>query len=124
MGKLIDYINDNYDFAVEYERYTGKSCPTRKGYCLWHHNVNTPAGAYYKDSNRFRCFVCGRTYGVYDLWQLFDPDRIDEVKSSVILTDTETPNRRRVKVVRVLRDRPLCDIYRQILTENDIATVQ
>ena len=100
MGKIIDYINNNLDIDQEYQRIFSRKIPTGKMYCLWHDNTNTPAAKRY--GNVIHCFSCGKNYTVYDLLKKYDPKRIEEIKSSIII---DTTQQSREKVPRVEIDR-------------------
>lgn len=84
MGRLIDYINSNLDIDSEYYTIFRKHIPQGKMFCPFHSNTNTPAAKRY--GNVIHCFgVCNKSYSVYDLLSKFNPDRINEIKSTIII---------------------------------------
>jgi len=86
MGKIIDYINNNLDIGVEYQAIFGREIPNGKFSCPFHTNVNTPSAKRY--GNGIRCFGhCQRWYSVYDLLKRFNPERINEVASSILIEE-------------------------------------
>lgn len=124
MSKLIDYINHNYSFEQEYTRLLGKQIYSRKVFCPnpLHRNENTAAAAYYKDSNTCYCFVCHRSFGVYDLWSFYDKKSIEDLKASMVVPESQSTSAHRIiKAVKVDRAQPLSSIYSQILKENNIS---
>lgn len=86
MGKLIDYINSLPLENAWYEIF-GYSLPVNKFSCPnpeHKHASNTPSCKVY--GNKFKCFgQCNRMFGVYDLYKWFMPERIEEIKSTVVL---------------------------------------
>lgn len=89
MGKIIDYINNNLDIGVEYQNIFGREMPKGKFFCPFHSNVNTPSAKRY--GNGIRCFGhCQRWYSVYDLLKQFNPGRINEIASSVVMEETQS----------------------------------
>lgn len=107
MGKVVDYINQNLSLQDEYERIFNKKMPSGKFICPnpSHRHVSmTPSCKAY--GNVFKCFgQCNRVFGVYDLLKWYDPDRINEVKSSMVLSSAVTT--RNEPLVKVKVDRTL-----------------
>lgn len=85
MGRVKDYI-DGMSFADEYYRVFGRKVYGHI-YCPFHKNDNTPAAKYYEDTNNCYCFVCKRFYGTYDLMKSYEPERIEEIKGSIVIDD-------------------------------------
>lgn len=122
MSKVSRYINDNLNFADEYFAIFGKKLHDYgKCFCPFHHNVNTPAAKYYKDSNSLYCYSCKCSYSVYDLLRSFNPSRIDEIASSQVLPEVETKVCIGLRpFVDVDRSLPIGDIIKQILNDTVI----
>lgn len=100
MGKIIDYINEQPLGEVWRELF-GYEIPTGKFTCpnpLHQHKSNTPSCKVY--GNKFKCFgQCNRMFGVYDLLKWYDPGKINEYKSKVVMTE---PTRRRQERIKKL----------------------
>lgn len=79
-----NYINHTYSLSETWENIFGTP-PREVGneFCPFHVNTNTPAGKVY--GNFFRCFVCDRTYGVFDLLYRFDRRRLESLAQTVML---------------------------------------
>lgn len=106
MNKLIDYINKNLSLEDEYFRIFGRHLNSSKFRCpnpMHQHKNNTPSCKMY--GNVFKCFgQCNRVFGVYDLLKWYNPERINEIKSSVILEDAQI-NVKSEPIVKVSVDR-------------------
>lgn len=89
MGKLIDYINSMSLEDVWYEVF-GYQLPINKFSCPnpeHQHSSNTPSCKVY--GNRFKCFgQCNRMFGPYDLYKWYAPERIREIKGSLVIPQT------------------------------------
>lgn len=104
MGKVIDYIN-SLSIRDEYYRIFGKRIPEGKMYCCFHNNTNTPSAKCY--GNHIHCFSCNKNYGTYDLLKKYDPQRIDDLKSSAVMeTEQESPHDR-IKIKSIDRSKPI-----------------
>ncbi len=114
MGKLVDYINNNCDFRDEYQRIFGKQLGYAKVFCPFHSNHNTPAAKVY--GNTLKCFgVCNRVYTVYDLLKKFDPDRINEIKASVVLPEVEQKEVFKITIKPIDRSKSIKSIIESLL---------
>jgi len=102
MNKVRNYIDTNFDIQEEYFAIFNKSVPIGKMFCPFHVNNNTPAAKRY--DNHIHCFSCNRSYGVYDLLNKYNPNRIKEISSSQIF-DSLKPVLNSEKPVRVNIDR-------------------
>lgn len=98
MDKLIEYVNTNLVFREEYEEIYGRPPGMGKIFCPFHHNVNTPAAKVY--GNNLKCFSCNRLFSVYDLLKKHNPEKLERLKSTVIIPE-ETVSK--VPKKRVLR---------------------
>ena len=116
MGKLIDYINKNLSLEDEYKMIFGREIPSGKFICPnpGHSHVNhTPSCKAY--GNVFKCFgQCNRVFGVYDLLKWYNPKRIDEIKSSIIIEETVDNSVAEIIKVEVDRSQSLSHILFKI----------
>lgn len=94
--EFIDYVND-LSIRDEYFNTFGTTLPTGKFFCLWHHNVNTPAAKVY--GNHIKCFSCNRNYTTFDLLRDFNPDRLEHLSRTVLL-NVRTPVSRTPLVIK------------------------
>lgn len=85
MNKLANYVNNTLDIRAEYERIFQKKIPSGKMFCPFHNNVNTPAAKCY--GNVIHCFVCDKSYTVYDLLSMYDSSYLKTINETVILAD-------------------------------------
>lgn len=103
MHKVIEYINSSCDIGDEYKRLFGRDMPSSKFSCPnpeHVHSNNTPSCKRY--GNAFKCFgQCNRVFGVYDLLKWYDPKRIDELKSKVIITVQPRNQKKQIEKVDV-----------------------
>lgn len=115
MSKLISYINENYDIGDEYYQIFGKSLPSGKFFCPFHDNKNTPSAKRY--GNVIHCFgACGRSFSVYDLLKRFNPNRIEEIKSSTLISvSPQSQKSNFMQIKHIDRDKSIDDIIRDIL---------
>lgn len=75
-------INNSLNFCEEYFNIFNKPLPLGKCFCVFHDNTHTPAAKVY--GNVMHCFVCNRSYTVYDLLKKYNPLRLEEVKSQCV----------------------------------------
>lgn len=111
MNKLIYYINNNLDIAEEYANIFGKRIPQSKMFCPFHHNTDTPAAKRY--GNIIKCFSCNKAYSVYDLLLKYAPERIKQVKETVIIEE-EVIYSKSVKLINLDRSLPLPTLIKTI----------
>jgi len=115
MGKVQDYIN-GLPFADEYYRIFGKRVSYGHIFCPFHANDNTPAAKYYTDTNNCYCFVCKRFYGTYDLMKRYEPERIEEIKGSIIIEDRPMEVKSKGSVfIQIDRDKDISEIVKDII---------
>ena len=89
MSRLRDIVNNTFSIREAYELSLGRTPPSGKCYCPFHHNTNTPAAKVYQ--TRMVCFSeCNRSYDAYDFLIKFRPDLVEKVKSEHVY-QTETP---------------------------------
>lgn len=117
MGKIIDYINENLDLRDEYYRIFNRHLPNGKFICPnpeHQHTSNTPSCKAY--GNGFKCFgQCNRFFGVYDLLKWYDPSRINEVKSTIVVPQSSHKSSAELlSKVSVDRNKSLTDILTDI----------
>lgn len=114
MNKVINYINTNLSIDDEYYDIFGKQIPQGKMFCPFHDNINTPAAKRY--GNVIHCFSCNKTYSVYDLLRKYHPERITEIKSSLIIDDVEDYSKKSDYLVKQIdRSKSIDVIIRSIL---------
>ena len=103
MNKLVNYVNSNFDIREVYYEIFGKHIPSGKMFCPNpnHNNVNTPAAKCY--GNIIHCFSCNKAYTVYDLFKWYKPEKLNEIKSTVIL-DSQS-NSKNTKYPKIKIDR-------------------
>lgn len=115
MSKVSEHINKTLDIAEEYYAIFGKPIPPGKMYCCFHDNKNTPAAKRY--GNVIHCFSCGKSYTVYDLLSRFNPSRIEEIKSSVLLEDVNISKPQTLlRRITIDRNKSIEEILKQILS--------
>lgn len=116
MGKLINWINSNLSLQDEYFRIFHRDLSNGKFLCpnpLHKHSSNTPSCKVY--GNVFKCFgQCNRVFGVYDLLKWYNPERIEEIKSTVVVTETPVKEKFSIKKIKVDRSDPLKKILYDI----------
>lgn len=116
MSKVRDYINENISIADVYFEHYNRSIPVGKLFCPFHANTDTPAAKRY--GNHIHCFTCKRNYTVYDFLFKFNPIRIKEIKSSVIMDEVRTTNKPYFyKNIKVSRDLPIKKVLDSILNQ-------
>lgn len=117
---LIEYINQNLSIDEEYYEVFAKQLPNGKMFCPFHDNHNTPAAKKY--GNGIKCFgQCNRYFSVYDFIKRFNPNKINEVKQSVLLPRTleESSKIKRIPVISSIdRNLPIQQIVQQICNLN------
>lgn len=121
MGKVRDYIN-SLPFDEEYYAIFGHRVSLGHIYCPFHTNTDTPAAKYYPDSNCCYCFVCRRSYGTYDLMQTYEPEKIKDLKGSVIMEgESRAISRKRGDLfVSINRDDKIENIVKCIIDETGV----
>lgn len=120
MNKVAEYINNNLRIEDEYRRIFGRSMPTGKFFCPFHVNTNTPAAKHY--FNGIKCFSCNKFYTVYDLLYAYDKQRIEDIKGSVVIKesqDVRTTNQQNVIFVDYNPNEDIKSILNKITTAND-----
>lgn len=114
MNKLSHYVNNNLDIGEEYSLVFGKSIPTGKMFCLWHNNINTPAAKRY--GNIIKCFgTCNKAFSVYDLLTKFNPERLTQLKETLVLNDVDNEEKKPFCLMVVNRNKPISSILNSIL---------
>lgn len=98
MSKIRDYINSNYSIQETYQHVFGRPPHMGKIFCPFHDNKNTPAAKIY--GNIIRCFSCNRSFGPFDLLQKYAPEKIEEIKGSVLMEEQETVKTPKPRAVR------------------------
>lgn len=82
------YVN-GLPIETEYMRVFGEE-PVGNIFCPFHPNSNTPAAHVY--GNHIKCFVCQRNYGVFDLLQKYDPERLQQLaQQAPVMASASTP---------------------------------
>lgn len=116
MGKIIDYINENLSLSEEYKAIFRRDLPNGKFMCpnpMHQHKSNTPSCKAY--GNKFKCFgQCNRVFGVYDLLKWYNPKRIDEVVSSVVIEETSYKRSPQVRKVMIDRSQSISEALHKI----------
>ena len=115
MGKLIEHINNNLDIREEWEFIFGTVMPESKFFCPFHDNHNTPSAKRY--GNGIKCFgKCQRFYTVYDFLKRFNPQRIEEIKSTVVASSINESGHHRIKLVPIDRKGSISSAIKTILS--------
>lgn len=118
-SKLIDYINHHCSFSEEYFNIFHKQLPQGKCFCPFHDNTHTPAAKLYRDPSGYEvlhCFAEQRNYGTYALLRKYNPDRIEEIRSTIILPDVETSSApKSFKIRQIDRTKSIDEIITTIL---------
>lgn len=97
--RLIQYINENLSLDEEWFRVFGTNIPESKFYCPFHDNKNTPSAKRY--GNGIKCFgYCQHFYSLYEFLKKFNPDRIEEIKRTIILPELQQKNDSQLKLVK------------------------
>lgn len=97
--RVIKYINDNLSLDEEWYRVFGTTIPEGKIFCPFHQNVNTPSAKRY--GNGIKCFgYCQHYYTLYEFLKKFNPDRIEEIKKTVILPEVQQKNDSHIIIVK------------------------
>ena len=117
MNKLVDHINNNYDIEDVYFEVFNKTIPTGKMFCPCpqHNNVNTPAAKRYK--NIIHCFSCNKTYTPYHLFKWYMPEKLKEIKNTVILDSNSQQYKKKYPTIPVDRSKPIDIFLNDVLKE-------
>ena len=121
LSSFRDYVNGTLSIDVEYKRIFGKDMPSGKFFCPFHVNTNTPAAKHYY--NGIKCFSCNKFYTVYDLLNVYDKKRLENLKGSMIIEPVKTvilQQQKRIKIITYNPDNNIKDIIAQILKANEI----
>ena len=121
LSSFRDYVNGTLSIDDEYKRIFGKNMPSGKFFCPFHVNTHTPAAKKY--FNGIKCFSCNRFYTVYDLLNVYDKKRLEDLKGSMIIEPVKTvilQQQKRIKIITYNPDNNIKDIITQILKANEI----
>lgn len=124
LSSFRDYVNGTLSIDDEYRRIFGRDIPTGQFFCPFHVNVNTPAAKRY--FNGIKCFSCNRFYTVYDLLNVYDKKRLEDLKGSMIIEPIKTvtlQQQKRIKVIDYDPDNEIKEIITQILKANEIDSI-
>lgn len=99
MSRLVHYINENLSLDEEWYKVFGTTIPEGKIFCPFHKNVNTPSAKRY--GNGIKCFgFCQHYYNLYEFLKKFNPDRIEEIKRTIILPEVQQRLDSQIKFVK------------------------
>lgn len=122
--KTIDFINNNFDIHDVYRHCLGRPLGDAKIVCPnpeHRHVNNTPSAKCY--GNKIKCFgACQRTFGCYDLLKWYDPDKINEVRSTYLYSKGESVSKQGTHpkmIVPIDRTQPISQIIKTILEYGD-----
>lgn len=115
--RTIEFINSHYDIHEVYEECLGRKLTSGKVVCPnpeHHHVNNTPSAKCY--GNGIKCFgVCNRFFGPYDLYKWYKPERIDEIRSTMIFDSKSKQSAvKRLRPVPIDRTQSIEEIVHKI----------